>query len=122
MQWHRVLLSLLGAVIVVATVEEAWAMYITVSGDRQQLKANRLTQCLRCFSVITNGRQLMSTKMASSDNLACLNGIRVLSTTWIVLYHTYFEATLSVFVNLNVMIEVLTKLPMPTFAIYTFVM
>ena len=87
---NRVTLSLLGFVILAASAHELWLLYndrtIEPNKDRLALKA------LHCFSLVTNGRRLLSTKSAAAENISCLNGIRVLSTTWIVIYHTYFQA------------------------------
>lgn len=42
------------------------------------------------FSVYTNGRSLLSTKKSNSkDMMDCIHGIRVFSTQWVVLGHTY---------------------------------
>lgn len=42
------------------------------------------------FSVYTNGRNLLSAKkFKSTDMMDCVHGIRVLSTQWVVLGHTY---------------------------------
>lgn len=49
--------------------------------------------------MLTNGKKLLSTKSVAVDNLACLNGMRVLSTTWIVLYHTYYQAIVNPMYN-----------------------
>lgn len=43
------------------------------------------------FSVYTNGRSLLSCKKSTSkDVMHCVHGIRVISTQWVVLGHTYF--------------------------------
>lgn len=42
------------------------------------------------FSVYTNGRSLLSAKRSKSkDSMDCIHGIRVFSTQWVVLGHTY---------------------------------
>ena len=42
---------------------------------------------LLCFSVITNGEKILNTKQAPG-NIAAINGIRTISTTWVILGHT----------------------------------
>lgn len=44
-------------------------------------------RALHCFSAINNGRKLLSTK-TGAGNLGCLNGIRVMSTFWVVMGHS----------------------------------
>lgn len=42
------------------------------------------------FSVYTNGRSLLSCKKSTSkDVMNCVHGIRVISTQWVVIGHTY---------------------------------
>lgn len=48
------------------------------------------TEMLLAFSFYTNGRRLFCCKeSSSSDVLSCLHGIRVITTLWIVLGHTF---------------------------------
>lgn len=48
------------------------------------------SQALLAFSFYTNGKKLLSyKKVESSDTLNCLHGIRVISTAWVVLGHTF---------------------------------
>ena len=42
---------------------------------------------LLCFSVISNGEKILNTKQAQG-NIAAINGIRTISTTWVILGHT----------------------------------
>lgn len=50
-------------------------------------------QLLHCFSAKRNYRMLFSTNDDVKDSLACLHGIRVLTTCWIVLIHVAGEFT-----------------------------
>ncbi|XP_070573984.1 O-acyltransferase like protein-like [Ptychodera flava] len=45
-----------------------------------------LSECLLAFSVIDAGKNILSTSQGSR-NIGCLNGIRVLSMSWVILYH-----------------------------------
>ena len=42
---------------------------------------------LLCFSVVTNGEKILSTRQ-SPNNINVINGIRTISTFWVVLGHT----------------------------------
>lgn len=48
-----------------------------------------LDKILMSFSIVTNGSQVLQAKK-SSANLGALNGLRVLSMFWIILYHTAY--------------------------------
>ena len=47
---------------------------------------------LLCFSAYTNGQKLMSTRR-NPKNIDCINGIRTMAMSWVVLGHTYFFAS-----------------------------
>jgi len=88
----RVTLSLLGLLALLATLYESWREFCDRPIDTR--KEGLPIRFLHCFSVLNNGRKILSTKANSSDNLACLNGIRVLSTTWVVMGHAYGDVDL----------------------------
>ncbi len=46
---------------------------------------------LLCFSLVSNGKRLFGTKK-SAESIDCINGIRFLSISWVVLGHTFFAA------------------------------
>jgi len=96
--FYSVTLSVLGLVILTATLRDVWFSYYQSQPD-QPRKIGLAVRALQCFSMLTNGKKLLSTKSGAVDNLACLNGIRVLSTTWIVLYHTYYQAIINPMYN-----------------------
>lgn len=84
----RVTFSILGLLVVLATVHECWRMYCGAGFDRR--KDGQLISALHCFSALSNGRKILSMKVsASNDNLSCLHGIRFFSTCWIVLGHSW---------------------------------
>ena len=100
-------MSALGGLILLATGRE---VTLLISG--QSLQSNQdgfPIKLLNCFSMLSNNNKILSTTSVVVDNLACLNGIRVLSTTWIVLYHSYDKANYSPMYNKFSMIEVIKE-------------
>ena len=79
-----VLLSFISLVVVVSTVCH-WRLQQKIT----EFKSKSL-HILLSFSLLNNVHKLLSTKKAP-DSIPCLHGIRVLSTTWIVLAHTYSQ-------------------------------
>jgi hypothetical protein len=72
-----------------ATVHEGWRMYRGTDFDAKQ--DGKLLSALHCFSVLNNGRKILSMKVtASSDNFGCIHGIRFFSTCWVVLGNTAY--------------------------------
>ncbi|GFY53418.1 nose resistant to fluoxetine protein 6 [Trichonephila inaurata madagascariensis] len=55
---------------------------------------------LLAFSLISNFQKFSNTK-TSSDTLSCLNGIRFLCMSWVVLGHTYFNVNFQMFLGLE---------------------
>lgn len=53
---------------------------------------DKLNQCLISFSVVSNTTKLF--KISNKDTMNCLNGFRLISILFIILYHTYTEAQL----------------------------
>ncbi len=89
---YRVVLCFLGLAALVATLHEGWREYRNrpINIKEEGLPVRRV---LHCFSSLNCGRKLISTKVKSSENLNCLNGIRVLSTTWVVMGHSFLQAS-----------------------------
>ena len=83
---YRTLLSLIGLLVLTATSHEAWRSSFDRPIDaRTDSLAVRI---LHCFSALNNTRKLLSTK-SSSDSFTCIHGIRLLSTTWVVMGHSW---------------------------------
>jgi hypothetical protein len=106
-QFFRLILSLLAFFTLVATAHEGWVLLY----GTEQSQDGLAVRYLHCFSIISNGKKLLSTN-TQSGNLNCLNGIRnllwffvnglffillcfsgVLSATWVILFHSYFILT-----------------------------
>nr|CAH0109554.1 unnamed protein product [Daphnia galeata] len=83
-----VLLSLVGFLVASATIHEAWRMYRGTNFDVE--KDGKLISALHCFSVLNNGRKILSMTVSSSnDNFGCIHGLRFISTCWVVLAHSF---------------------------------
>ena len=98
-------LSVLASLVLAASCHEAWRLNVDRPIDAKE--DSLAIRYLHCFSLINNGNNLLSTK---APPLACLSGLReyyiafsnfnyfivslsyfvgVLSTTWVVMYHSY---------------------------------
>ena len=84
---YRVILCVIGSLVVLASGYEY--LRIVMNSPIDPKRDSFLIRSLHCFSLVTNCRKLLSTA-SPSDNLGCVNGIRVLSTTWVVMGHSYF--------------------------------
>ena len=77
-----------------ATVHEAWRMYRGTDFDDK--KDGKLLRALHCFSVLHNGRKILSMKgraLSLDDNFGCIPGIRFFSTCWVVMGNTIYLAS-----------------------------
>ena len=74
----------LGLLITAATVHEYWEEQL----PKKEIRF--LIRLLRCFSVIQNCRNLVSTK-DDRVSLSWLYGIRVLTTCWVVFQHSFSD-------------------------------
>jgi hypothetical protein len=73
-----------------ATIHEAWRMYCGTGFDAKT--DGQAFNALHCFSALSNGRKILSMKVTSSssgDNFGCIHGIRLFSTVWVVVGHTW---------------------------------
>lgn len=81
-------MSLIGLLVVCATAQEAWRNFNGIQFDPQS--DGIAVNVLHCFSALNNGRKLLSMKVnPGGGTLTCLNGMRVLSTLWVVIGHTW---------------------------------
>lgn len=71
-----------------------------IGQDRLIPEGGKLSTILDCFSAVKNGEKLLSMKRsADSGDLACLHGIRFLSTCWVVIGHTWVYGASSNYVH-----------------------
>lgn len=78
-------LSIIGLLIIFGTICD---LYLSHFMENKKPKSFDL-KILLSFSAYTNGKRLLSTESIGSDHLDCLNGIRFISMTWVVLGHTF---------------------------------
>ncbi|XP_053601315.1 nose resistant to fluoxetine protein 6-like isoform X2 [Plodia interpunctella] len=57
--------------------------------DLRRETRGTLAELLLSFSILSNGRTILSTQAASEGALTSLHGIRFLSVTWVIMVHTY---------------------------------
>jgi len=87
----------LAALVLTATAHEAIRFYMRNPIDEKNSSLSVKT--LHCFSALNNGRKILSTKTIPGS-FTCLHGIRVLSTTWVVMGHYWlmpFSWNISIF-------------------------
>ncbi|VVC89545.1 unnamed protein product [Leptidea sinapis] len=78
-----------------ASKENASTKTIESSDDENKDKDLRRDRCgilaevLLSFSVLSNGRAILSTQRPSDGALTCLHGMRFLSVLWVIMVHTY---------------------------------
>lgn len=94
--FYRVILCTIGALIIIASLYDIWCTHYVNHQTSHESLPSRLTLC---FSAYRNGNYLLSSKASVTDNLSCLNGLRVLSTTWIVFYHVYYVMVVETMYN-----------------------
>ena len=100
-----IVLSVLGTLVVTATVHEAIRFYLKKPVDAS--KSSGPVKALHCFSALNNGRKILSTE-SPSGSFTCLHGIRVLSTTWVILGH-FWGLSLSWTINLSQAFQVFSR-------------
>ena len=84
---------LIVATVAAATLHQMWKEKANNNGGKVDFQKEHLAvRALHCFSLIENGRSLVSTKENVKGSLSCLHGIRVLSMFWIVLLHISEES------------------------------
>jgi len=101
----RVLLSVIGFLIIAATIHDWAGVYCGCAPA--DTGCGGAVRVLHCFSALSNGRKLLAAGPPSgSTNFACLSGIRVISTMWVVMGHTYYILSLTRVANLSAILKV----------------
>ena len=104
-----VLFSFIGAFLTLGTLLDFW---LEMSSKKvEDMSASFVQFCFKfvlCFSMYTNGKRLLSTESAGKDHLDCLNGIRFISMTWVVLGHSFFMILSGAVRNGGILMEVMS--------------
>ncbi|ODM97836.1 Nose resistant to fluoxetine protein 6 [Orchesella cincta] len=82
------LLSVIGGLCLVSGITDYWLNH----GVDKPPKRGLGYQYFMSFSLYTNIKKWLSTRRSAED-MGCLHGIRFLSTSWVVLAHTYYVIT-----------------------------
>ncbi|GFU16713.1 nose resistant to fluoxetine protein 6 [Nephila pilipes] len=86
--------SFAGLLLLIGSVIDLYSYYTGVVFNRTVVRV------LLAFSLITNFKKFANTK-TSSETLSCLNGIRFLCMSWVVLGHTYLNVNFQMFLGLE---------------------
>ena len=103
-----VLFSIIGVFIALGTGFNFW---IVMSGNsmediaKQNSSLTFFLKFLMCFSAYTNGKRLLSTESGGKDHLDCMNGIRFISMTWVIVGHSFFVTILGALRNIAALNE-----------------
>jgi peptidoglycan/LPS O-acetylase OafA/YrhL len=87
-----VVLSCIGLFLMAGTALDIWDRFHSAEHVKRK---NIFSKSLLAFSVYSNGLHLLSTKTGGTDHLDCMNGMRFLSMTWVVLGHSFFVMILT---------------------------
>ena len=88
--WYTVL-SIIGLLVLIGTTMDMYNIFL-VSSKKDSKSQGLGFKLLLSFSAYTNGVNLMKTDSAGSGHLDCLNGIRFLSMTWVVVGHSWLSS------------------------------
>lgn len=86
--------SIAGFLMLIGSLIDIYAYY------RKVIFKNKTIRVLVAFSLLTNFRKFSNTETAS-DTLSCLNGIRFLCMSWVILGHTYLNVNFQIFLGLE---------------------
>ena len=104
--WY-IVLSIIGLLVLIGTTMDMYNVFLASS--KKDPKSQGLGyKLLLSFSAYTNGIALMKTDGTGSGHLDCLNGIRFLSMTWVVVGHSFISAFTMVIRNQLTMFSKLT--------------
>ena len=81
---------MIGLLVVAGTAHEVVRFYLARPIDPKT--SGLPVRALHSFSALNNSRKLLATK-ATAENFGCLNGMRVLSTAWVVIGHCFLYAS-----------------------------
>lgn len=82
-----IVFATIGILILAGTILDLWDTWAFPTPVKRKSK---LVKSVLSFSAYTNCLHLLSTATIGSDHLDCMNGMRFLSMTWVVLGHSFF--------------------------------
>ena len=93
--------SALGLLLLVGTLYDVYLRSTaeTRLPEMKQENVDQQNKYLLSFSVLLNLEFILSTKATGSDRLDCIEGIRAISMTWVVLGHSFLFSNWFLFVN-----------------------
>ena len=93
--------SLLGLLLLTGTVYDVYlrSRADTNLPEKKQENFDQQNKYLLSFSALQNLKFILSTKATGSDRLDCIEGIRAISMTWVVLGHSFLFSSYFLFVN-----------------------
>ena len=99
------LFSIIGFFIVIGTIYDLYCHNIMENTEKSN---SFLSKFVLCFSAYANLKMVMSTQQSGKDHLDCMNGIRFISMTWVVLGHAMLMILNGAVRNLDDMIGLLS--------------
>ncbi|XP_076319637.1 nose resistant to fluoxetine protein 6-like [Tachypleus tridentatus] len=99
-------LCLLGTIlllVVSGTTIDLWKQYQTdnnkIDPKKKRFSQGKIFEVLKSFSLYTNGKQMLNTKVGSG-NLGALHGFRFFTMAWVILAHTYMIPSMNTYSQL----------------------
>merc|ERR1719493_458700 len=87
-------IAFFGILVLIGTVIDAFLNILHLD-----IVPEKVVQVFQGFSLYQNTLKLFNTSGGSPDSLDCINGIRFLSMTWVLVGHTYGSIAGGIFVN-----------------------
>ncbi|CAL1275764.1 unnamed protein product [Larinioides sclopetarius] len=101
-------IAILTTLVIFGTVTDILLNYMKKNPSLEPVTRAYSTQCVLCFSAVSNWKVLMDLK-SGSDSLGVLHGIRFLSMCWIIFGHTYYHLNFNVLKYLQITIELTSQ-------------
>ena len=74
------LLAVFGSLLCIGTLADCFLNIFNID-----ILPEKFNQIFQGFSIYNNSLRLFNTKSSSSDSLSCINGIRIISLSWVVI-------------------------------------
>ncbi len=83
------IVGLIGFIITIGTSYDILTRHFYIYQDMRSNSPHLPGKILLCFSMLTNAEKLFSFSSSDGGELTCLNGIRALSFSWVIMGHIY---------------------------------